>query len=107
MPVPSLLYPFSYANHCPVTKDSLPSWQTNQASKFNSCLQPRKLKMIKHLIKAHVSFTEWEAHSFAVNVKSIQVTDLTQRGTSYPVPASPVSFLAGVPLYCSEVLDGN
>lgn len=50
-PIPIPLHPTSCASPCPATKGHLPSLQTNQAFKFNSCLQPHRFTVIRLLIK--------------------------------------------------------
>lgn len=99
MPIPFPSHPASRASPRPATKGCLPSRQTNQAFKFNSCPQPRRFKVIKHLIKAHVLLC-WLGGKFLHRAHEIGSGDRhgTRRMLFAVPPALPVS---------DEVLTGS
>lgn len=84
MPIPFPSHPASRASPCPATKGRLPSRQTNQAFKFNSCPLPRRFKAIRRLIKAHVLLC-WLGGKFLRRAHEINSGD-QHGGCSSPCP---------------------
>lgn len=73
---------------CPATKGCIPSQQTNQAFKFNSCRQPRRFKVIRHLIRAHVLLC-WLGGKFLRRAREICAGD--RHGARQMLFAIPMS----------------
>ncbi|XP_026698625.1 uncharacterized protein LOC113476855 isoform X2 [Athene cunicularia] len=92
MPIPFPSHPASSASPCPATKGCLPSQRTNQAFKFNSCPQPRRFKVIRRLIKAHVLLC-WLGGEFLHRARKISSGDQcgTRRMLFAIAPALPMS----------------